>query len=200
MGYGKKQGKLPSASTGLGSTFAMWWNTGIHSPGEDEWHEEDEDIDLDIPFTDEDDLRAFFTKVNRGYASADSVKPRADMSSYASSGNRFSTVGLSEQVPIHTLSGMVSIPARTKYPNGLGMATGGSSTEFGSTRTGPGKVGGVGTQFGFSRKPLGVEDDSDERLMSLLSILDMSDDERNFLKYQRKIKETLILVECLLSR
>lgn len=193
MGYAKAQ-KIPSQSTGLGSMFAMGWDTGIYPP-EDEY---DECEEIDLPFEDEEELRDFFVKVNRGYTSADSVRPRADMSSYGSSSNRFSTVGLSEQTKIHTIKGISPIPAKTKYPSGLGMATGGSSSAFGSTRTAPGKRGGYGTQFGFSRKPLDQEDDYDSRIMSLLDILDMSDDERNFLKHQRKIKNTLEMVENLL--
>ena len=193
MGYGKSQ-KIPSANTGLGSTWAMGWETGIYPP------EPPDDEDVEIPFDDEDDFVAFLSKINLGYQSADSVKPRADFSSYASSANRFSTVGLAEQAPIATMAGMVPIPGKVKYPNGLGMATGGSSSEFGSTRTAPGKVGGDGTQFGFSRRTLDLDGQGDTNIMSLIDILNISDDERNFLRHQRKIKDALTMVESLLNK
>ena len=194
MGYGKSQ-KIPSANTGLGSTYTMGWDTGIYPP------EVEDDEDVEVPFEDEDDLRSFLSKVNLRYRSANSgIRSRTDFSSYASSANRFSTVGLSEQAPIATMKGMVSIPAKVKYPSGLGMATGGSSSEFGATRIGPGKVGGDGTQFGYSRKTLDLDGDGDMEIMSLIDILDMTDDERNFLKHQRKIKNTLTMVESLLNK
>lgn len=194
MGYGKSQ-KIPSANTGLGSTYAMGWTTGIYPPESPYYDEE-----VELPFDDEDDFVEFLSKINLGYQSADSVRPRADMSSYASSNNRFSTVGLSEQAPISTMKGMVSIPGKLKYPNGLGMATGGSSSEFGATRTAPGKVGGDGTQFGFSRMTLDLDGQGDTEIMSLLDILDMTNDERNFLRHQKKIKDTLTMVESLLNK
>jgi hypothetical protein len=193
MGYGKSQ-KIPSHGTGAGSTWAMGWNTGIYPPEDDE-HEIDDDW-LDIPFEDDDEWESFFSKINYGYSSSDSVKPRADFSSYASTSNRFSTVGLSEQTKIHAVQGIVPIPGSVKYPNGLGLATGGHSTEFGQTRTGPGKRGGDGTQFGISRKPLDTEDDG-LRFMSLLDILDITPSERNFLKQQIKIKKLLSKTENL---
>jgi len=192
MGYGKSQ-KIPSANTGLGSTWAMGWETGIYPP------EPPDDEDVELPFDDEDDFVEFLSKINLGYQSADSVRPRADFSSYASTSNRFSTVGLAEQ-NIATMKGMVPITRKVKYPSGLGMATGGSSSEFGSTRTAPGKVGGDGTQFGFARRTLDLDGQGDMEIMSLLDILGMSDDERNFLRQQKKIKDTLMVVESLLNK
>ena len=194
-GYGKSQDKLPSAGTGIGSTFTMGWETGIYPP------EDDLDDEIEVPFDDYEDFRSFLSKVNLGYTSADSVRPRADRSSYANSSNRFSTVGLSnvteQNIPI--MNSIVSIPGKAKYPNGLGMTAGGSSSEFGSTRIGPGKVGGSGTQFGFSRKPLpDDEDDDDLRFFSFVDLLSLDADERNFLKHQKKIKKALELAESLL--
>ena len=196
MGYGKGQSKLPSDSTGTGSTFTMGWETGIYPP-EDDY----EDQEVEIPFEDYEDLRAFLSKVNLGYTSADSVKPRADRSSLGSSSNRYSTVGIGaiaeQNIPVGT--GISPIPARAKYPNGLGMATGGASSEFGSTRTGPGKVGGTGTQFGFARKPLPDDEEDDGlRFFAIVDLLDMSPDERNFLKHLRNVKKTLEMTESLL--
>ena len=193
-GYGKSQSKLPSDSTGIGSTFTMGWETGIYPP-EDEYEDE-----VEVPFDNYEDLRAFLTKVNQGYRSSDSVKPRADRSSYGHSSNKFSTVGMGsiteQNIPI--TQGIVSIPGSAKYPNGLGTATGGSSSNFGSTRTAPGRVGGSGTQFGFSRKPLPDNDrDDDYRFFSLLDLLDISDDERNFLKQVRNVKKALKITETL---
>jgi len=202
MGYGKSQSKLPSDSTGIGSTYKLGWETGIYPPKV----EDEDDEEIELPFYDADDLRAFFARVNLGYKSSDSVKQRADMSSYANSNNRFSTVGLGQfaEQNIPTMQGMVSIPGKIKYSGGLGMATGGSSSEFGSTRTGPGKVGGDGTQFGYSRKPLDDEDD-DIRFMSLIDLLNFSDDERNFLEKQflvkqLEVKKTLHMIESLLAK
>ena len=191
MGYGKSQDKLPSASTGLGSMYAMGWETGIYPPEEEEKEEY-----VEVPFDDLEDLYSFFTKINLGYASADSVRPRADHSSYASTSNRFSTVGLSEQTPVYTMNGISPIPASISRPNGMGMATGGSSSEFGATRIGPGKRGGDGTQFGYSRRPLDTEDDG-LRFMSLIDMLNMSEAEKNFLKQQLRIKNLLTVIESL---
>ena len=64
----------------------------------------------------------------------------------------------------------------------------------------PGKVGGDGTQFGFSRRSLDLDGQGDMEIMSLLDILDMSDDEMNFLRQQKKIKDTLTIVESLLNK
>ena len=194
-GYGKSQSKLPSDSTGIGSTFTMGWETGIYPP-EDDFEEEE----IELPFDSHDDLRRFLSKINLGYSSSDSVRPRSDRSSYGHSSNKFSTVGigaLTEQnIPVMT--GIVPIPKKAKYPSGLGMAAGGSSSEFGSTRTRPGQVGGTGTQFGFSRKPLPKdEEDEDLRFFSLVDLLSLSEDERNFLKQQRKVKKALELAESL---
>lgn len=193
-GYGKSQDKLPSHSTGIGSTYTMGWETGIYPP-------ELEDVEeIDIPFDSLEDLRTFFTKVNLGYRSSDSVRPRADTSSYANSNNRFSTVGMGQMTEqnIPMIKGMVPIPTSVKYPNGLGMATGGSSSEFGSTRIGPGKVGGDGSQFGYSRKPFPFHDEDDDfRFFSLVDLLSLGPDERNFLKQQRKLKRSLTIIESL---
>lgn len=194
-GYGKSQDKLPSHSTGLGSTYTMGWETGIYPP-----EKEEDDFEIELPFEDHEELRSFLSKVNLGYTSADSVKPRADRSSYGHSSNRFSTVGFSNvtEQNIPTMSGIVSIPAKVKYPKGLGMATGGSSSEIGSTRTRPGQVGGTGTQFGYARAPLPDHDEDDDiRFFSFLDLLDLSPDDRNFLKQQRKIKKALKIVESL---
>tara|TARA_R100000664_G_scaffold33789_1_gene52022 strand:- start:373 stop:957 length:585 start_codon:yes stop_codon:yes gene_type:complete len=192
MGYGKSQDKLPSASTGLGSTYAMGWETGIYPPEEREGEEY-----VDVPFDDIEDLQDFFAKINLGYSSADSVKPRADFSSYASTSNRFSTVGLAEQTQIHTMNGISPIPAPISRPNGLGMATGGSSSEFGATRIGPGKRGGDGTQFGYSRRPLDTKDDDGLRFMSLMDLLNMSEAEKNFIKQQLRIRNLFTVIESL---
>ncbi len=190
MGYAKC-----TTSPGLGTTYAMGWDTGIYPP-------ELPEVDyLDLPFDDEEDLKAFFAKVNLGYTSADSVRPRADMSSYTSS-DRFAGF-VAEQMQMHPMSGispqLTSTSGRglATGGSGRGMATGGSSSQFGSTRTRPGKVGGDGTQFGFSRMPLDTPDDG-IRFMSLVKMLNMSPAERNFLKQQIKLKDTLTMVESLL--
>jgi len=209
MGYGKSQDKLPSASTGLGSEFAMGWITGIYSP-ESEYEDEE---DINVPFDDIEDLRSFFKKINYGYASSDSVRPRSDRSSYASSGNRFSTIGmgqLTEQTPIHTKPGISPIPKAIWAPSKLGMAVGGSSSEFGATRIGPGKRGGDGSKKGWSTSPppfegwsedMDSEGDAGEiKLDSLLDILTLSRDERNFLKQQIAVKKALVKAESLIAK
>lgn len=185
MGYAKC-----SSSPGLGTTYAMGWDTGIYPPDIPE-------VDyLELPFEDEEDLRAFFAKLNLGYTSADSVRPRADMSSYTSS-DRFAGF-VHEQTKMHPMKGISPLSPREKWgKSGLGMATGGSSSNFGSTRTSPGKVGGDGTQFGFSRMPIDTPDDG-IRFISLVKMLNMSPEERNFLKQQRKVRDTLSMVESLL--
>jgi len=181
MGYAKC-----TTSPGLGTTFAMGWDTGIYPP-------ELPEVDyLDLPFDDEEDLRSFFSKLNLGYTSADSVKPRADRSSYTSS-DRFAGF-VTEQMQMNPMSG---ISPQLMSTADRGMATGGSSSEFGSTRTRPGRVGGDGTQFGFSRMPLDTPDDG-IRFISLVKMLNMSPAERNFLKQQIKVKDTLTMVESLL--
>ena len=43
-GYGKSQDKLPSDSTGLGSTYIMGWETGIYPPESD--YDDDEEVVL----------------------------------------------------------------------------------------------------------------------------------------------------------
>lgn len=193
-GYGKSQSKLPSDSTGIGSTYTMGWETGIYPP------EDDYDPTIEIPFDDYEDLRAFLSKINLGYTSSDSVKPRADRSSLGHSSNKFTTVGmgaLTEQnIPI--MHGMVPIPKKAKYPGSLGMAAGGSSSDFGATRTRPGQVGGTGTQFGTSRKPLPDDEDDELRFFSFVDLLDMDEDERNFLKHSKNVARTLELTESLL--
>ena len=185
MGYAKC-----TTSPGLGTTYAMGWDTGIYPP-------ELPEVDyLDLPFDDEEDLKAFFAKLNLGYTSADSVRPRADMSSYTSS-DRFAGF-VHEQTQMTPMNSISPLTPKQKWgSSGLGPATGGSSSEFGSTRTGPGKVGGDGTQFGFSRMPLDTPDDG-IRFMSLVKMLNMSPAERNFLKQQIKLKDTLTMVESLL--
>ena len=191
-GYGKAQ-KIPSFGTGIGSMRSMGSSdTGIY-PEEDDF----DHAEIEIPFSSADELVKFISKINLNYKSSDSVRPRADMSSLGHSSNKFSTVGLSEQAPLPKASNTISpFPRSTLYPNGLGSATGGSSTQHGSTTTAPGKKGGVGTTFGFSRKPLDTADDG-LRFASIVDLFSLPADERNFLKQQIKLKKALYVAECL---
>ncbi len=190
-GYAKAQ-KSPSMGTGLGSEYPMGSSkTGIY-PEESE-HEPEED---DLPFESESDLAKFIARTNSNYKSFDSVRPRADMSSYGHSSNKFSTFLEQRQLP-KASSGTAPFPSSVMYPNGFDLAVGGSSTNFGSTRTAPGKVGGTGTQFGFARKPLDTEDD-EIRFFSLVDIYMLPEDERNFIKQQLRLKKALLEVESLL--
>ena len=191
-GYGKAQ-KIPSFGTGIGSMRSMGSSdTGIY-PEEDDFDYEE----IDMPFDSEEDAAKFISKINLNYKTSDSVRPRADMSSLGHSSNKFSTVGLSEQAPIPKASDTISPFSRgTLYPNGLGSATGGSSTQHGSTTIAPGKKGGDGTKFGFSRKPLDAIDDG-IRFLSIVDLFSLPIDERNFLKQQIKLKKALYVAECL---
>lgn len=190
-GYGKAQ-KIPSFGTGIGSMTSMGSSdTGIY-PEEDDF----DYAEQDMPFDSADDLVKFISKVNLNYKSSDSIRPRADVSSLGHSSNKFSTVGFSEQTQLpKALPGISPFGSDTLYPN-LGSSTGGSSTQHGSTRIGPGKKGGDGTQFGFSRKPLDTVDDG-IRFMSIVDLFSLPDDERSFLKQQINLKKALYIAECL---
>lgn len=193
-GYGKSQSKMPSIGTGTGSEYIMGSSqSGIYPDPVDE---EDEDL-LDI--IDDDDIDKFVRKIHRVHTVADPAGAggRADRSSLGHSSNRFSTVGLSEndRMPGQR-KGISPFSSRALYPNGFsGPAIGAGGSDQAFRTTGPIKR--TGTQYGTSRAPINRDDPAELEFTSLLDLINLPNDEKNFLKHQLRIKKILRMTESL---
>lgn len=200
-GYGKGQ-KIPSFGTGLGSETSMGWaETGIYKmPTSYEEYEDDfiEDIDED-----EMELISKVSAVTGRDRLA--IDPQVGR---RGSADRGSMVGLqrwdignlseSDNMPA-VMSGIAPFSHRTLYPNGFDgppLGTGGAGQAFNTT--GPGKVGGAGTQYGSSRAPIDYLEDEDLENMGWDDIFNLDPTERSILRQRirllrlfNKIDETL---------
>ena len=198
MGYGKAQ-KIPSIGTGYGSEQVMGYkDTGIYvEPPEDLTDEELEDN----PISDED-LDAFAVAVNLDYQPAGRYPgwPRADRSSLGSSQN-WNPGPLAERDGLpKARTGPAPFSPSVLYPKGFDgppMGTGGAGQAFRTT----GNYRRTGTQYGTSRAPIDIGDEDDDlKFYTAVDVINMPEDEKNFLKWQIKIKKLLDVTECLVRR
>lgn len=197
VGYG--YGTL--SPKGLGSEYRREDTFPYLQRPEGEGEEFDEEVDefSDAYFAGDSDLiDRFVSKINWRMGGTFSLEPRArahaDYRGFAT-GQRFDIATLRERnmnMPgISTGSRlygtMVPFSMRSLYGNLDGPALGGSTTQF-AYRTGPGKVGGDGTQYGTSRRPLDTEDDG-IRVAHLENIPDPSI--RTIMRTRSQIKKVL---------
>jgi hypothetical protein len=178
-GYGKSQ-KTPSFGTGLGSERSMGSSkTGIYDePSSYDVTDDDQEEFEDETFSDLDDIDKFVTKINMWRPRYD-ISRRADMGSFAGSGNRYDLAEV-DKMPT-AISGIAPFSSRKLYPKGLGGAaigTGGANQAF---KTGPYRR--TGTQYGSSRAPLPIIDIEDEEnedeFIHYMKLSDLFDDEKN---------------------
>jgi len=194
-GYGKSQSKMPSIGTGIGSEYIMGSSqSGIYPDPVDDVDDEDQ---LDV--IDDDDIDKFVRKIHRIHVVADPAGAggRADRSSLGHSSNRFSTVGLSENDRMPGVrKGISPFSSRALHPNGFNgpaIGSGGSGQAFRTT----GPIRRTGTQYGTSRAPINRHDPAELEFISLLDLINLPNDEKNFLKHQLRIKKILRMTESL---
>ena len=192
-GYGKAQ-KTPSLGTGYGSEQVMGYkDSGIYVMAPDPPTEEELE---DNPLSDEE-LDAFASAVNLDYQPAQvTFWPRADRSSLGSSQN-WNPGPLAERDGLPKVrTGPAPFSPHVLYPKGFDgppMGTGGAGQAFRTT----GNYRRTGTQYGTSRAPYDTDDDNDLKFYTAVDVIDMPNDEKNFLKWQLKIKKLLDITESL---